>query len=631
MYCPKCNSSIPDRAVFCVRCGSEVSAFGEQQGNPQPGYGGMPQYPPADAGYQQGASQPGYGGAPQYETNNPPYAGSGYQFHADNPQYPQYPQDSQQFPVIEPQMAYDAAQHMPSADPQYGYVTSAQYQQADPQYQQADPQYPPFDPQYPQADPQFSAYPNAQHPESSPQFHSQYQASPAKGKFSPLLIIIPVISLLIGVLIAVIQYGGLFDSRGAGNNPRGDANAGQHQTGPTDSNGGGATDSNQGANHGSGIPDNGSGIPDNDLQTDSVNISAGDDIEGVDAIPRLIQFNSSFFFALMHDAAVSDHRYTGYRGAEMASWAEREIGMADYLNLMPGAVMDYFDETATRGDYAALVYQFLLVVTGMSDSQLQSVAMMPAFNDSIDPAVGVCAGLGILTGNRDGYFRPNEPVSRQTAATILSRLADIAGVHGTAPAGNFSDISGLWGEEAVLHVSSIFDPFTGNTVMGATGGGNRFSPDTNVNRLQAVITILRLAGATAETYANQIPSNTIHTQDNLQAIQGSNSTQAAEGTFDTYMNLNWSFPNGSSPSSNAVLGNSPGNNYPFWFTLKLSNTDEIVLTSGLIPVGMEMAEIRMDVPLPAGEYMAELSINIVDYNGLPKGSVNINIALSVLS
>jgi|GEM_PF-6399825 len=104
----------------------------------------------------------------------------------------------------------------------------------------------------------------------------------------------------------------------------------------------------------------------------------------------------------------------------------------------------------------------------------------------------------------------------------------------------------------------------------------------------------------------------IITGENVVEIEQSVRESVARGMFRTYMNTTWSFPDGRSASTNAVMGNSSSNNYPFWFEVMLSGTNEVVLTSGLLPVGTQMAEIKLDTPLAKGEYPAVVQIHMID-------------------
>ena len=80
-------------------------------------------------------------------------------------------------------------------------------------------------------------------------------------------------------------------------------------------------------------------------------------------------------------------------------------------------------------------------------------------------------------------------------------------------------------------------------------------------------------------------------KNNLATIQEDIKDKVAEGMFATHMNTNWVFPEGKEASSNAIMGNSASNNYPFWFTVTLADTQEVVFTSSVLPLGSQIDKI----------------------------------------
>ena len=130
-------------------------------------------------------------------------------------------------------------------------------------------------------------------------------------------------------------------------------------------------------------------------------------------------------------------------------------------------------------------------------------------------------------------------------------------------------------------------------------------------------------------------SGMVITPANVTEIQAELREKVERGMFATYMNVTWRFPNGNAPSSNAVMGNSSANRFPFWFTITLSDDDDtsdskVVYTSGLLPVGTQLDELILDVPLPAGTYPAIVHINMIDDDGIPvESNTGINVTLIV--
>ena len=103
--------------------------------------------------------------------------------------------------------------------------------------------------------------------------------------------------------------------------------------------------------------------------------------------------------------------------------------------------------------------------------------------------------------------------------------------------------------------------------------------------------------------------------DNLDDIKQAITEKVERGMFSTYMNTTWTFPDSKTPSSDAVMGNSPNNNYTFWFNLTVGDNE--VFRSSLMPVGSQLREIVLTEELPPGTYNALMDINMVDETGEP--------------
>jgi hypothetical protein len=105
------------------------------------------------------------------------------------------------------------------------------------------------------------------------------------------------------------------------------------------------------------------------------------------------------------------------------------------------------------------------------------------------------------------------------------------------------------------------------------------------------------------------------TAENVSEIGAQIADQIDRGMFETYYSQTWRFPDGSSPASSFLMGNSANNRYPYYFTLTLTGDDEPVFTSGLIPLGTQLGEIVLDRDLDAGTYSAVANIHMIDEDG----------------
>ena len=96
------------------------------------------------------------------------------------------------------------------------------------------------------------------------------------------------------------------------------------------------------------------------------------------------------------------------------------------------------------------------------------------------------AALGVVNGTGGGKFEPNAQLTREEAATMLSRLADALDQPLTAQAPAFADNSAIsdWAYDAVGQMQA-----TG--VMNGVGE-NTFAPADDYTREQSIVTIMRL-------------------------------------------------------------------------------------------------------------------------------------------
>lgn len=122
----------------------------------------------------------------------------------------------------------------------------------------------------------------------------------------------------------------------------------------------------------------------------------------------------------------------------------------------------------------------------------------------------------------------------------------------------------------------------------------------------------------------------IITEENLGEITDTLAKKMDQANFETYMSNDWSFPDGKSPSTNAIIGNSAANNYDFYFTVTLNDTGEEVYKSGLIPVGKTLAELKLNKELPDGTYSAICSYHLIDENGKEiESTLGFNVTLRI--
>lgn len=101
-------------------------------------------------------------------------------------------------------------------------------------------------------------------------------------------------------------------------------------------------------------------------------------------------------------------------------------------------------------------------------------------------------------------------------------------------------------------------------------------------------------------------------EENYKQISEEMDDQVQEGYFETYMNTEWTFPDGNSESTNAILGNSPNNKKPIRCEILLADTEEVIYSTGVLPVGAELPPFKLDVDLDAGTYDAVCMVYLLD-------------------
>ena len=106
-----------------------------------------------------------------------------------------------------------------------------------------------------------------------------------------------------------------------------------------------------------------------------------------------------------------------------SDWAAASVQEAIQLGVVPFELQTGYTQTATRQEICALVVRFYETVTG------SPVQGRVSFSDTKDEDVEKAAYLGIVNGVGDGSFHPNDPLTREQAAVMLTRLAQSMSKH----------------------------------------------------------------------------------------------------------------------------------------------------------------------------------------------------------
>lgn len=101
-------------------------------------------------------------------------------------------------------------------------------------------------------------------------------------------------------------------------------------------------------------------------------------------------------------------------------------------------------------------------------------------------------------------------------------------------------------------------------------------------------------------------------ESNFAQIQSEMDEKVQDGYFETYMNTEWTFEDGTSETQDAILGNSPNNTKPIRCEVSLNDTGEIVFTTEVLPVGAQVPPFKLDTDLDEGRYEATCTIYLMD-------------------
>lgn len=174
-----------------------------------------------------------------------------------------------------------------------------------------------------------------------------------------------------------------------------------------------------------------------------------------------------------------DGYLTGYR--EPSAWSKAIIEQGIINDLVPTSLQFKYNQPITRADFCALAVNYYETTTKTVITQRAQ------FTDTSDINVQKMGGLGIISGVGNGLFKPNSFLTRQEAAVILARLADVLGVTLAPLEPTFSDNEDIssWAYKQVGQVQAA-------GIMGENGN-NQFLPQAIYTREQSIVTIIRMS------------------------------------------------------------------------------------------------------------------------------------------
>lgn len=166
-------------------------------------------------------------------------------------------------------------------------------------------------------------------------------------------------------------------------------------------------------------------------------------------------------------------------------WSAHGLTLAAQLGIVTGTPDGNFHGSAnvTRAEFAAMVVRALHLDTPHASDKGTFVDTKGHWAEAVIDAL---KQAGVVTGMGDGYFKPDQPISRAEIAAILARVMNMT----SATTNTFSDTSNNWAKMYIeqLHNAGIING-TGN---------NQFKPNDNASRTEAVMMILRMLNVTLD-------------------------------------------------------------------------------------------------------------------------------------
>lgn len=181
---------------------------------------------------------------------------------------------------------------------------------------------------------------------------------------------------------------------------------------------------------------------------------------------------------------------------EHSQWAQESLTLADEAGILPEFFSDG-DLTAniTRLDFCRLAYKML-----DAKSLIKSTDAKSAFTDTDDKSVALLAQAGVIHGRSETLFAPNDSITREEAAVILTNTAEFMGVKKDIAlfSTRFSDFKTVseWAKDAVCKMDAL------GIMRGM--GENNFSPKSSYTKEQSAVTMLKLFNLDISNYAEDV-------------------------------------------------------------------------------------------------------------------------------
>ena len=197
-----------------------------------------------------------------------------------------------------------------------------------------------------------------------------------------------------------------------------------------------------------------------------------------------------------------DLTYSGGKPVFTAMWSKRidtvpyMLNGVDHYAYIKGYPNGTFkpDATITRAEVSTIFYRLLTDSTRKAYTTSYNTFKDVPASAWYNTAVSTMAKLGIITGGSDGYFRPNDPITRAEMAAMIARCD--GGYYSSTYSG-FTDINGHWASSYIARAYEL---------GWITGYGSTYAPDRYLSRAESVAILNRVLNR-APQYTSDLLKN----------------------------------------------------------------------------------------------------------------------------
>jgi hypothetical protein len=172
-------------------------------------------------------------------------------------------------------------------------------------------------------------------------------------------------------------------------------------------------------------------------------------------------------------------------------WAASAIHIMSRKFIVEGRTATKFEpeKAITRGEFATYIAKGL----GLSSDRNAAAKFKDVnANTAMGAYIGAASAAGVVAGNTDGTFKPNNPITRQEMAVMMIRAAKVAGLTVQLPESasaylkKYTDRGkvGAWAQTDMAKSVYI------GVISGKTA--TTLSPQTNATRAEGTVMLLRL-------------------------------------------------------------------------------------------------------------------------------------------